>query len=88
MSPTVSMPNLLLNGKSPHLPNRSTGKKQACGWPIQWKKRVKPDENLPKKTLLKGKRIVKAPVAKKDLTKSLQECTESSGKTPTKKRKK
>jgi len=38
--------------------------------------------------LLKGKRIVKAPVAKKDLTKSLQECTESSGKTPTKKRKK
>jgi len=36
---------------------------------------------------LKGKRIVKTPVAKKDLTKSLQECTES-GKTPAKKRKK
>mgnify|MGYP001190036191 CR=1 FL=1 len=50
MSPTASMPNFLVNGKSPHLPSRSTGKKQACGWPIQWKKRVKPDENLPKKT--------------------------------------
>ena len=95
MSPTASMPNFLVNGKSPHLPSRSTGKKQARGWPIQWKKRAKPDENLPKKTpkttpktsLLKGKRIVKTPVAKKDLTKSLQECTES-GKTPAKKRKK
>merc|ERR1711874_913651 len=28
MSPTALLPNLVMNGKSPHLPNRSTGKKK------------------------------------------------------------
>merc|ERR1712154_417212 len=84
MSPTAFLPNLMVNGKSPHLPNRSTGKKkQSSNWLTASAKRLKSAKCEENKKTSQGK-----PEAKKNLTKSLQECTADSAKTPSKKRKK
>ena len=55
MSPTARLPNLVINGKSPHLPNRSTGKKKPDWLTLQLRKRAKCQDNLPKKVIVKAK---------------------------------